>query len=85
MIDKYDTINILKGTFKQTKQEGYESILTKLDVNILKRKAALASTPVMEITEDGGRWKIISKTILASFELNFEIGVPFEHTTGNTF
>lgn len=54
-------------------------------MNILKRKAALASTPVMEVTEDGGRWKIVSKTILASFELNFELGVPFEHTTGNIF
>ena len=49
---------------------------------MLKRKAALASTPTMEISQNGPKWKIVSKTILQAMEINFEIGVPFEEVTG---
>ncbi len=45
------------------------------------RKAATSSTPTMEITESGGKWKILTKTTLKSTEINFQIGVPFEETS----
>ena len=48
---------------------------------MLTRKAATVSTPIMEVTESGGKWKVITKTTLKSSELNFEIGVPFDETT----
>ena len=48
---------------------------------MLMRKAATSSTPVMEITESGGKWRIQTKTTLKSTEINFEIGVPFDETT----
>ena len=45
------------------------------------RKAATASTPTMEISQNGSKWKMVTKTTLKSIELNFEIGVPFDETT----
>ena len=48
---------------------------------MLMRKAATASTPTMEITQNGNKWKMATKTVLKTVELNFEIGVPFDETT----
>ena len=70
------------GTFIQTKAEGYENILDRLEVSFLKRKAAVASTPTMEVSQNGTKWQIVTKTILTAAEINFEIGVPFEEVTG---
>ena len=42
----------LKGKFERTSAENYEDLLKELSVSWLLRKAALASTPVMEITEE---------------------------------
>jgi hypothetical protein len=36
------------------------------------RKAAVASTPVMTITEEAGNWTMITKTTLKSIELRFK-------------
>ena len=47
------------------------------------RKAAIATTPTMEITESGGKWKVVTKTTLKSTEINFEVGKPFEETTAD--
>ena len=48
-------------------------IFQVLDVNILLRKAATASTPVMEVTEDGGNWIIKTSTTLKNMELKFKV------------
>ena len=48
---------------------------------MLMRKAATASTPTMEISQNGNKWKMATKTVLKTVELNFEIGVPFDETT----
>ena len=48
---------------------------------MLMRKAATSSTPTMEITESGGKWKVLTKTTLKSTEINFEVGKAFEETT----
>ena len=45
------------------------------------RNAATSSTPTMEITQDGSKWKIVTKTTMNSMELEFEIGIPFDETT----
>jgi hypothetical protein len=55
--------------------------LSELGVGIILRKAATCSTPTMEITKNGDKWKIVTKTILKSVELNFELGVPFEEVS----
>ena len=65
----------------RTKEEKYNDFLVALGVGMLVRKAATVSTPTMEISKDGNKWKMVTKTTLKSIELNFEIGVPFEETT----
>ena len=68
----------MTGTYVRTKEEKYKDFLSKLGVGIILRKAATCSTPMIEVTKNGDKWKIITKTILKSVELNFELGVPFE-------
>merc|ERR1712088_1248186 len=64
-----------KGTYERTSAENYEEMLKILDVNMLLRKAACASTPKMEVSEDGGVWTI--KTM----DLKFKLGEQFDETT----
>merc|ERR1711973_167671 len=71
------------GTYKRTEEEKYEDFLNKLGLGLLKRKAAMASTPTMEISESGGKYKMVTSTTLSSVELNFELGVEFEETTAD--
>ena len=74
------------GTFVETKTEGQEELLEKMGIGMLRRKAMLSSVMTMEIwfqqSKNGGRFKYIRKSSKTSYELTFEIGVPFEHITG---
>merc|ERR1712014_73425 len=55
--------------------------LKALGVSFLLRKAAMASTPVMTITEAGGNWTMVTKTSMKSIELKFRLGEEFEEDT----
>eukprot|EP00088_Acartia_fossae_P068013 TRINITY_DN8548_c0_g2_i1.p1 TRINITY_DN8548_c0_g2~~TRINITY_DN8548_c0_g2_i1.p1 ORF type:complete len:138 (+),score=52.49 TRINITY_DN8548_c0_g2_i1:103-516(+) len=70
-----------KGKYERTSAENYEDLLKALDVNFLLRKAATVSTPVMEVSEEGGVWTIKTSTTLKSMELKFEVGKEFDETT----
>jgi len=70
-----------KGTYERTSAENYEEMLKILDVNMLLRKAACASTPKMEVSEDGGVWTIKTSTTLKTMELKFKLGEQFDETT----
>merc|ERR1711887_192313 len=70
-----------KGTYERTSAENYEEMLKILDVNMLLRKAACASTPKMEVSEDGGVWTIKTSTTLKTMELKFKLGEEFDETT----
>ena len=63
----------LKGKFERISAENYEELLKELSVSWLLRKAALASTPVMEITEEDDTWTIKSSTSLKTVELKFKV------------
>merc|ERR1712198_253214 len=76
-----DKMDIAKGKFERTSAENYDELLKALDVNMILRKAATASTPVMEVTEEGGQWTIKTSTTLKSMELKFKVGENFEETT----
>merc|ERR1739842_176914 len=52
----------ITGTYTQTSCEKYEDFLKALGVGFILRKAALASTPVMTISEEGGNWTMVTKT-----------------------
>jgi len=45
------------------------------------RKAATASTPVMEISEKDGEWTILTSTTLKSMELKFKLDEEFDEKT----
>jgi cellular retinoic acid-binding protein 2 len=70
-----------KGTYERTSAENYEDMLKLLDVNMLLRKAACASTPKMEVSDAGGVWTIKTSTTLKTMELKFKLGEQFDETT----
>merc|ERR1712083_990116 len=55
-------MDAFKGKYNRTSAENYEELLKVLDVSFLLRKAATVSTPVLEITEEGGVWNIKTST-----------------------
>merc|ERR1739845_163369 len=69
------------GKFTRTSAENYEEFLKALNVGFLLRKAATASTPVMEITENDGNWVMKTSTSMKTIELKFKLGVPFQEDT----
>merc|ERR1712240_40559 len=69
------------GKYERTAAEKYDEFLKALDVNFLLRKAATVSTPVMEISEEGGVWNIKTSTTLKSMELKFKLGEEFDEVT----
>merc|ERR1711917_199371 len=69
------------GKFTRTSAENYDEFLKVLNVGFLLRKAATASTPVMEISETDGNWIMKTSTTMKAMELKFKLGVPFEEET----
>merc|ERR1711942_259499 len=80
-IFRKNKMDIAKGKFERTSADKYDELLKALDVNFMLRKAATASTPVMEVTEKGGEWSIKTSTILKAMELKFKVGEKFDETT----
>ena len=66
-------MDAFKGKYERVSAENYEEFLKELDVNFLLRKAATVSTPVMEVSEEGGVWTIKTSTSLKSMELKFKV------------
>merc|ERR1739845_100656 len=77
----FRTMDAFKGKFERTSSENYEEMLKVLGVNMLLRKAATVSTPVMEFSEQGGVWSIKTSTSIKSMELKFRLGEPFDETS----
>merc|ERR1711936_196546 len=76
-----NTMVQMTGTFTRVSEEGYDEFLKVLNVGFMLRKAAMASTPVMTISESGGDWTMTTKTTMKSIELKFRLGEPFDETT----
>merc|ERR1712202_102155 len=74
-------MDAFKGKYERTSADQYEEFLKALEVNFLLRKAATVSTPVMEVSEDGGVWTIKTSTTLKTMELKFKLGEEFDETT----
>ena len=70
-----------KGTYERTYADMYDEFLKALDVNFLPWKAASASTPELNVSEEAGVWIIKTSTTLKSIELKFKLGEEFEKTT----
>merc|ERR1711892_697180 len=75
------TMDAFKGKFERTSADQYEEFLKALEGNFLVGKAATVSTPVMEVSEEGGAWTIKTSTTLKTMELKFKLGEEFDETT----
>merc|ERR1712055_1029478 len=75
------SMEAFKGKYERTSADNYEELLKVLDVNFLLRKAATVSTPVKEVSEEGGVWTIKTSTTLKTMELKFKIGEEFDENT----
>jgi len=79
--EQHERMAPITGTYTQVSSEKYEEFLKALGVGFILRKAALASTPVMTISEESGNWTMVTKTTVKSIELKFRIGEEFEEDT----
>merc|ERR1712112_227747 len=73
----------ITGTYTQTSRENYEEMLKALGVGMLLRKAAMASNPVMTISENGGTYTIVTKTTAKTTEVKFRLGEEFDETSAD--
>merc|ERR1712116_63615 len=73
----------ITGTYTQTSRENYEEMLKSLGVGMLLRKAAMASNPVMTISENGGTYTIVTKTTAKTTEVKFRLGEEFDETSAD--
>jgi len=74
-------MDAFKGKYERTSADQYDEFMKVLGVGMLLRKAATCSTPVVEITENGGVWSIKSSTTLKTIELKFKLNEEFEEST----
>ena len=70
-----------KGKYERTSIENGDEVLKALGANWIIRKASSASTPIMEVTENGGVWSIKTSTTLKTMELKFKLGEEVDDTT----
>ena len=63
----------ITGKYLRISEEKFEDFLTKLEMDFFTRKAAMASTPKMEITKTGDKWKFVTSTIMKKMTLEFEL------------
>lgn len=69
------------GSYSQTSRDKYEEFLKALGVGLLLRKAAMASSPTMTISENGGNWTVLTKTTAKTTEVKFRLGEEFDETS----
>ena len=74
-------LHLAKGRYQRVSEENFEELLKTLNVNYILRKAAMASAPQMEVTEEKGVWTIKLSTILKTIELKFRVDEPFDEIT----
>ncbi|XP_038068195.1 fatty acid-binding protein, heart-like [Patiria miniata] len=66
----------LDGTWKLVKNENLDAFLKAMGLNFAVRKMAAAATPVLEITQKGDVFKVISKGV-KTHESNYTVGQEF--------
>ena len=74
-------IELAKGKYLRVSEENYDELLTTLNVSWLLRKAATASTPQQEISENDGLWTIKTSTTMKTIELKFKMDESFDEIT----
>ena len=62
-----------RGKYERISVENMDEFLQEMGVNFLLRKAATASTPLVEISESDGVWFIKTSTTLRSHIVRFKV------------
>merc|ERR1711970_396739 len=83
--DRTPTTNMapITGTYTQKSRDNYEEMLKAIGVGMLLRKAAMASSPVMTISETGGNWTVLTKTTAKTTEVKFRMGEEFDEVSAD--
>ena len=74
-------VELAVGKYLRISEENYEEMLETLNIGYLLRKAALASIPQQDISEEDGVWSIKTSTILKTIELKFKFDETFDEVT----
>uniref|UniRef100_A0A3Q3XE02 Cellular retinoic acid-binding protein 1 n=1 Tax=Mola mola TaxID=94237 RepID=A0A3Q3XE02_MOLML len=71
------------GKWKMKSSENFEDLLKVLGVNVLLRKIAVAaaSSPAVEITQQGDSLSIRTSTSVRTTHVNFTVGQSFDEAT----
>ena len=67
------TMEAFRGKYERISVENMDEFLQEMGVNFLLRKAATASTPLVEISESDGVWFIKTSTTLRSHIVRFKV------------
>ena len=68
----------MNGTWKLDRNENFEEYLKEIGMGMVKRKIAGATTPVMEIKQNGNHFYIKNTSAVSSNELDFDAGTSFD-------
>ncbi|XP_068178188.1 fatty acid-binding protein, intestinal [Antennarius striatus] len=68
------------GTWKVDRSENYESFMTQMGINIVKRKLATHDNLKITIEQKGDRFHIKESSNFRTLELDFTLGVTFDYS-----
>merc|ERR1712062_496482 len=71
-----------KGKYERISVENLDEFLKEMGVSFMLRKAAIASSPVVEISVSfDGVWSITTSTTVRTHRVTFKLGEEFEERT----
>jgi len=77
------TIMSIVGRYEMKKSENFGSYLEAAGVNMLKRAAAAAAKPTVEITEADGVWTLKTLSMFKDTVITFKSGEEFDEETAD--
>jgi len=72
--------DVFTGNYKLSKSDNFDEFLNALGIGLIKRKLAQSTSPTIEVTKDGEKWNVKTKSALKNTEVSFKIGEEFEET-----
>jgi hypothetical protein len=69
--ESIDDVSKMLGRFERYSIDNYDEYLEALGVNIVKRKALVAASPVLENRKSGDTWTTIISTSLKNWEYTY--------------
>ena len=71
---------LLPGSYQHEKSDNLEQFLSARNVPMIARKVVANTSPRLEITKEGPRWKITFKVMIKTNTITFVIGEEFSET-----